>query len=182
MAQVAQRQSADRLQPRIQEKRDHHLVCRLKHRNRYGQAGHYRRRRRRDFLSFMNELVAEYPDQPASQVRLKGRRARTQMKRKHGSVVRSRAEPLGDQPFTDKRLFPGPPEDRLTDPTDQNSGHRQTRHKNSFVNTSFLIFDECCRRSSMANRRPALSLWRAASRRRDESGGPSRFWQTDWSL
>ena len=27
------------------------------------KAGHYKRRKRRQFLSFMNELVAEYPDQ-----------------------------------------------------------------------------------------------------------------------
>jgi len=28
------------------------------------QTGHYARRRRREFLDFMNELVATYPDQP----------------------------------------------------------------------------------------------------------------------
>ena len=63
MAQVAQRKGRDRLWPRIQEKWDPTLFAALDVATGWVKAGHYRRRKRRQFLSFMNELVAEYPDQ-----------------------------------------------------------------------------------------------------------------------
>ncbi|MEZ5888831.1 MAG: IS630 family transposase [Xanthobacteraceae bacterium] len=62
LSEAAERPGADRPQPRLQAQWHHHAVRRLRGGHRQGRAAHKTRRRRIEFLDFMNDIVVGHPD------------------------------------------------------------------------------------------------------------------------